>query len=251
MHPPEVKQAALELIAAGHNDCEVSRRTGIPRRTIMDWRRPTYVRHVPKEACARCWRPSKPIRFTPEDYAELLAMYLGDGCISDHARTQRLRISLDTRYPLVIEETRVLLTKCFPKTPVDVVSCQSSCVNVSMYSTHLDCLFPQHGPGPKHLRVIELETWQEKILRQAPWPFIRGCIRTDGCAFVNRTGPYEYLSYDFSNMSKDIVALFLAACDLVEVRSRVSRCSRRGLWRVRINRRDSVARMNEHVGLKE
>jgi hypothetical protein len=50
-------------------------------------------------------------------------------------------------------------------------------------------------------------------------------------------------------MSKDIIDLFVAACDRVGVFTRVTLDSR-GLWRVRINRRSSVARMVEHVGLK-
>lgn len=47
MHPPEVHEAALKLIADGLNDCEVSRRMGIPRGTIRDLRRLTYVRSRP------------------------------------------------------------------------------------------------------------------------------------------------------------------------------------------------------------
>jgi hypothetical protein len=43
MYPPEVRAKALELVAAGLNDCEIARRLGILRRTILDWRRPTYV----------------------------------------------------------------------------------------------------------------------------------------------------------------------------------------------------------------
>ena len=82
MHPPHVKQAALDLIAAGLNDCEVSRRLGVPRRTIMDWRRPTYQSRndYAVETCPRCWRAAKPMRFSEQDYAELLGIYLGDGC---------------------------------------------------------------------------------------------------------------------------------------------------------------------------
>jgi hypothetical protein len=253
MHPPEVKQAALDLIAAGHNDCEVSRRLGVPRPTIRDWRRPRYVsrRSYPMEICLRCWRACKPIRFTTEDYAELLAVYLGDGCISETARTQRLRISLDTKYPGIIEETRALLVRCFPTNPVDTIPFhKGSCVNLSVYSSHLSCLFPQHGRGPKHLRVIRLEPWQEDIVNECPWPFIRGCIRTDGCVFVNRTGPYEYLSYEFGNMSGDIVDLFLDACRRVGVFTRANQSQQRGIWSVRINRRGSVALMQKHVGMK-
>src|SRR5438093_5669059 len=97
MHPPEARAEALTLVAAGLNDCQISRRLGIPRRTILDWRRPTYVprRRIPLETCPRCWRSAKPIRFTSGDYAELFGLYLGDGCLSQGARTTRLRIALD------------------------------------------------------------------------------------------------------------------------------------------------------------
>jgi hypothetical protein len=41
VHSLEVRSSALALIAGGLNDCEVARRTGIPRTTIRDWRAPT------------------------------------------------------------------------------------------------------------------------------------------------------------------------------------------------------------------
>jgi hypothetical protein len=255
MHPPQVKQQALELIAAGHNDCEVSRRLGIPRGTIRDWRRPSYVsrRETPLGTCPRCWLSARPIRFTPEDYTELLATYLGDGSISTHPRTQRLRIALDMKYPRIIEDVCVLLGRSFPENEIDQVR-SIGCVHVSVYSSHLACLFPQHGPGRKHDRPIVLEAWQREHFEAAPWSFIRGCIRTDGCCFINRTDihrpvPYEYRSYGFSNKSEDIVDLFVEACNRVGVVTRVN-CSARGQWDVRINRRPSVALMLEHVGLK-
>ncbi|MDX6583167.1 MAG: hypothetical protein QOI10_2351 [Solirubrobacterales bacterium] len=252
MHLPALKQAALALIAAGHNDCEVSRRLGIPRRTIMDWRRPTYVsrREGPVEACPRCWRTTKPVRFENGDYAELLAMYLGDGFISIGARTQRLRITLDLKYPRIIDSTAALVGRCFPENRVDtVVSGVGNWVNVSVYSTHLCCLLPQHGPGKKHEREISLEPWQE-LVYGAPWAFLRGLVLTDGCSFINRTGRYEYLSYDFSNRSEDIARMFTAACDRVGVRYRLTNQRDRRIWDIRINRRESVALMKRHVGLK-
>src|SRR4051794_14816445 len=88
VHPPEIRAKALALVEAGLNDCEISRRLGIPRSTIRDWRCPTYVPQNGKprlpETCPRCWRAAKPMFFTAEDYAELLGFYLGDGCISHH-----------------------------------------------------------------------------------------------------------------------------------------------------------------------
>jgi Homeodomain-like domain len=253
MHPPHVRAAALALIEQGLNDCEVSRRLGIPRPTIRDWRRPTYVPldpAIPRNPCPRCWRPAKAMRFTDEDYAELLAVYLGDGCISASARTSRLRISLDAKYPGIIADTTALLSRCFPHNPVGEVGAHGGrMVNVSLYCSHLPCLFPQHGPGMKHERPIVLESWQQNIVDAAPWLFIRGCIRTDGCCFINRTGAYEYRSYDFTNMSKDIVNLFVRACDGVGVFTRTTGGGSRK-WSVRINRR-RVAKMVEQVGLKK
>jgi hypothetical protein len=189
---------------------------------------------------------------TNEDYAELLAMYLGDGCISRGPRTMRLRITLDQKHPEVIEDAAALLRRCFPfnRVGLDTKGVTGKCVNVSVYSRHLPCLLPQHGPGSKHRRRIRLEPWQLRILARSPWPFIRGCIRTDGCCFINRTGPYEYMSYGFTNMSKEIVDLFLGACELVGVHTRVNQSRTRGTWQVRVNRRQSVALMLEHVGTK-
>src|SRR5436190_13838576 len=168
----------------------------------------------------------------------------------------RLRIALDAKYPMMIQQTHAVLTRCFPENSVDVIRkhVKGKCVNVSTYSKHLPCIFPQHGPGAKHKRRIVLESWQQEILDARPWPFIRACIWTDGCAFVNRTDihrpvPYGYLTYGFSNMSEDIVGLFVDSCDRVGVVTRVNR-SRRGLWDVRINRRARAALMLEHVGLK-
>lgn len=208
MHPPEVKEEALRLVAEGLNDCEIGRRLGVPRSTVRDWRVPKYQKRSETETCHRCWRATKPVRFTAEDYSEFLAMYLGDGCISKAPRTWRLRISLDTRYPQIIEEARALLARCLPSNPVDVVPFHDgACVNLSVWNSHLPCLLPQHASGKKHERRIALEDWQLAAVIARPWPFIRGCIRTDGCVFVNRTGPYEYLSYGFSNMSRDIANL--------------------------------------------
>jgi hypothetical protein len=190
------------------------------------------------------------MRFAPDGYAELLGLYLGDGSISEYPRTARLRITLDAKYPGVIGEARELLARCLPRNVMHVGRSSSGrCLSVSVYSSHLGCLFPQHGPGTKHSRSIVLEPWQRKLVNAAPWAFLRGCIRSDGCAFINRTGPYEYLSYHFSNASEQIARLFIGVCEDLGLRPRVNR-DRRGLWHVRINRRASVARLLDNVGVK-
>ena len=41
----------------------------------------------------------------------------------------------------------------------------------------------------KHERRIILEPWQQDLVDAASWALLRGLIRSDGCVFINRTGP--------------------------------------------------------------
>jgi hypothetical protein len=214
VHPYAVRDQALALLSAGHNDCEVARKLGLARTTVRDWRRAKDVPR-PESACPRCWRSSrKPIVFTPSDYAELLGLYLGDGYIARTGRSDRLRIYLDTRYSQIVADAQALLRRCFLGHRVGrFASAKGTTTILSLYSTHLACLFPQHGAGMKYERDIVLEDWQTAIVEDDPWKFLRGLIRSDGCVFVNRTGRYAYLSYEFSNRSAQIRELFMDACD--------------------------------------
>jgi hypothetical protein len=241
MHPPATRTAALALVAAGHNDAEVGRRLGVPRRTVRDWRlRPAAVR----PACLRCWRPTAPVVLTSPDYAELLGLYLGDGHITDMPRTQRLRIFLDAKYPGIVTAAAALLSRCLPANRARLGSGGATMAVVSTHHRHLGCLLPQHGPGKKHERVLVFEPWQRAHVEAAPWAFLRGCIHSDGCSFMNRFDRYAYLSYEFRNRSEDIKGLFTETCDAVGVRYRINND------RVRICQRPSVALLQEHVGLK-
>jgi hypothetical protein len=245
VHGHDVHRAALALIGAGIDDSEIARRLGVARTTVRDWRRPRYARKYAVVACERCWRPTRPVDFAPADYAELLGLYLGDGYIGALPRTERLRIFLDARYPAIVDETEALLQRCFPANRIGRLSRHSGAMAVLwVYHGHLSCLFPQHGTGKKHERPIVLEPWQEELVAAAPWAFLKGCIRSDGCVFVNRTGRYRYLSYDFTNQSADIRGLFARVCASVGVDCRPAGD------RVRIYRRAGVELLREHVGIK-
>jgi hypothetical protein len=243
VHEAQKRGAALALVEQGVNDCEIARRLGIPRTTVRDWRRPTYFANF--DICPRCWLRLRPLAFSDADYAELLGLYLGDGHISTLARTQRLRIFLDSKYTAVVDDAEALLRRCFPNNPVGRALVEQGAEEILfIHSSHLVCLFPQHGSGKKHDRPIVLEPWQRRIVDAASWEFLRGCIRSDGCVFVNRTGRYEYLSYGFANHSSDILDLFEATCLGQGLRPR------RYAQAIRLNRREDVARLIEHVGVK-
>ena len=241
MHPPAVRDRARALCAAGLKDAEVARETGLPRTTVRDLRRAASggVR------CPRCWGRARASEWSAPDYAFVLGLYLGDGYVVRAGRTFRLRISLDARHPGVVADAVAALRRSFVSNRVGVVTADGgSTMVVSVYNGHLPCLLPQHGPGPKHLRRIALEGWQEAIVAEAPFDFLRGCIWSDGCTFINRTGQYAYLTADFCNSSSDIRGLFANACDAAELDYRMNGD------RVRINRRASVERLVSRIGTK-
>ena len=259
MHPRHVREEVIALVAVGHNDCEVSRRTGIPRPTVRDWRwteeaeaglrNPSRRRKTMKasETCWRCWQPTTPIYIDPALYCELLGLYLGDGHISQLARTQRIRLFLDSKYDGIVKEAEAILEVTFPFNRVQrQIRHEGAMTVLTIYSQHIACLFPQHGPGKKHDRDVRLEGWQWQAVFRSPGALLRGLIFSDGCSFVNHTDnrKYAYPSYQFANLSGDILKVFCSACDLLGVRYR------RYATSIRINRRESVAIMHQHVGVK-
>jgi hypothetical protein len=127
------------------------------------------------------------------------------------ARTFRLRLFQDARYPLIArgwaEDLRVL----FPRNRVHVGSAGTGrgCTVVSVYSNLLPALFPQHGPGKKHERRLELTTGQRAALQ--PRPLLRGLLHSDGCRYEEtrpgRGKTYVYTQYAFTNRSEDLHTL--------------------------------------------
>jgi len=162
----------------------------------------------------------------------------------------RLNISLDERYPLIIEEAVAAATLAMPDSKA---SARAHPVHrylwVNSYSKHWRCLFPQHGPGRKHQRKIALEPWQREICDRYPWRLLRGLIHSDGCRSMNRIKhpkrTYAYPRYQFCNHSDDIRTLLCEYCDKVGVEWR-----RMNRWNISVARRDSVALMDRHIGPK-
>jgi hypothetical protein len=184
-------------------------------------------------------------------YAYLLGLYLGDGVISQHARTWALRISLDMMWPGIMLECSNAMQAVFPENKVSFCrpDPEAWCAVATVYSKQLPCLFPQHGLGLKYRRGIELADWQEQIVDEHPEQVLRGLIHSDGSRFINRVrvkgNVYEYPRYTFTNASDDIRGMFTSACDRLGIEWR--RMNERN---ISVARRESVARLDEFVGPK-
>ncbi|MFD5228161.1 transcriptional regulator [Streptomyces qaidamensis] len=250
MYDVSTRKRALALVAQGRSLNSVSRQTGISRSAIRSWQ----DRLQPRP------RMAHPDPGPPADesaYAYLLGLYLGDGCISAHPRGgYYLRITCADAWPGLIELCREAIRKVRPCAGLYVAQKQG-CVAVTSYSRSWPVLFPQHGPGKKHERLIALDPWQQELVDAHPWEFIRGLIHSDGCRITNWTTRtvagerqrYEYPRYFFTNVSDDIRRLYTDTLDTLGVEWTL--CTRNGNpFNISVARKASVALMDAHVGPK-
>lgn len=234
----------------------VAARCGLPTATVSRWCRgliPADAAElrdtgVLRPRCPRCGRHDHDV--PRSDYAYLLGIYLGDGCLGRAERSVALRISMDEAYPGIIEEVVAATLAVHGGGRVGRYRPQGErSVSLSSYSRAWLCWFPQHGPGKKHLRPIVLDAWQQAIVREYPGRFARGLIHSDGWRGLNRVRvkgrDYEYPRYQFSNRSDDIRGLFTDALDELGVAWRPW-----GSFHISVARRRAVALLDEHVGPK-
>jgi hypothetical protein len=195
MYDQPTRRRAMALVAQGQSLSSVSRATGIARATLRDWRdSPEKLAVSRNDLCPRCSGAGIAVELR-KDYAYLLGLYLGDGCLSRQPPASKgvwkLRIMCADAWPGLMEEcTQAMLAVrpviiARPGSSVTRVQ-REGCVELCSYSKHWLCLFPQHGPGRKHERKIELERWQQDIVSAYPGDFARGLFHSDGCRLMNR-----------------------------------------------------------------
>lgn len=233
----------------------VSDASGVPLPTVRRWgagRIPELARRrlAGIETCPTCgsvehWFPSLPA----EQYGYLLGVYLGDGCLYTTGRQTRLQVALDVAYPWIVISINDAIEDLRGRRACEVYRRSENSVTLVSYWKPWRCLFPQHGRGKKHERVIALEPWQQSLVDQAPQAFLRGLIHTDGWRGLNRVHvkgrDYAYPRYQFSNRSDDIRELFTATCDALGIAWRPW-----GRWHISVARREAVAAMDAFIGPK-
>ncbi|MEA2448824.1 MAG: hypothetical protein QOG63_756 [Thermoleophilaceae bacterium] len=235
------------LASAGVNNCEIARRTGIPRSTIRTW----LAGRTPQLDPASRARTSPPdLAALPTlEYAYLFGLYLGDGCLTACPRdVYKLRIALDSKYPRIIAACVASIRSVMPNNRTNVWKHpRHNVVEVNCHSKWWPLLFPQHGPGRKHERAILIDPWQLRLLdaEQPLQQLLRGLIHSDGCRVLNKVNGGVYPRYHFSNRSAEIRAIFGGACDELGIH-----WTQNNLWNLSVARRPDVARLDAFIGPK-
>ena len=243
------------LIDAGLNNCQISRATAIPLSTVQAWRKRSEAWPEDRRTLGR-WAPCPRCDDRSMDeagYAYLLGLYLGDGYIVHNRRgVYLLSIFLDKKYPLIVRSAAQAMSKVKGGRTPAAMRPQEGCFQVCLSWKHWPCLFPQHGPGPKHTRQIQLRDWQQTMVGRQTQELIRGLIHSDGSRFINRvhngrnrSRRYEYPRYLFTNNSSDILGIFSNALDACGISWRRSR------WNaISVARQSEVAKLDAFVGPK-
>lgn len=258
MYSRDVINEIFRLKALGLTNETIANQWGVSVGAVLHWLNWDQDSPAPRsdraDYCPRCSTG----QLDPEAYPYLLGLYLGDGYIGRIRRdVTYLSIACCDTWPGLMTECTEAMSAVFP---VSVFKVQrQGCTEVKSTSTHWTCIFPQHGPGKKHERLIALEAWQQALVDARPDRFIRGLIHSDGCRALNRIrkkngeGFYEYPRYHFSNVSTDIVELLTAALDQLGI-SWKTHVKRQEPYldqvAVSISRKAAVARMDTIVSPK-
>jgi len=251
VHPPHLRERANQMKAAGIPFGEICRILGLPRRTVGNWLhgergRQQMTRSPEPSRCSRC-RPAPGPPGDPAAYAYLLGLYLGDGHLVTRAKVPVLRVYCTASWPDLIDQCETAMLTVLARKVQRIP--KRGCVAVQSYSSHWPCLLPQHGPGVKHKRAIQLTEWQLPLIERNRGYFLRGLFHSDGCRVTNRirrgAKTYEYPRYNFSNESTDIMRLCQDSLNALGIDWRM--CRRNMLS---VARRDAVAALDRHVGPK-
>jgi len=261
LHSPATVAKALRLRdEEGLDARQTAKRLGLPAGTVRDWfagKLPVHSRPVsnglPPATCSACGQRRHSLEDLGPAYVHLLGLYLGDGSIATHRRgVFRLRVSLDKKYPRIVRECAESIRGVLPENKVHALLTPSNYYSISAYSRSWPCLFPQHGPGPKHTRPIFLAGWQQRLAERWPKQLLRGLIQSDGCRFVNTgRGGWRHPRYCFSNVSTDITSIFCSACDCLDLRwTAAFPKSETAAVAIYVSRKADVAKLDEFVGPK-
>lgn len=136
-----------------------------------------------------------------KDRAFLHGLMLGDGHIEQFPRTQRLYVTLNDKYPLLINLTCEVITRVFGKKPVIQKSSISRAVYVNLYQKHISRRLGIPS-GNKGGLVHSLPRWISNSDMLSIW-FLKGLFEAEGSLSIHL--PTSTYNFAFSNTNQSLL----------------------------------------------
>lgn len=236
----EIIEKVLIDFNNGKNKYQIAKEYSIPRATLSGWIKNNgkKIRTSDKDISVII----QEIKNNKETYNYILGLYLGDGCISSHKMSYKLRIAQDNKYPKSITDIENILKSFFPN---NIFICKpKGCTVIGIYDKNLPLYFPQHDTGKKHDRPIILSDYQRENLDYLN--LMSGLWMSDGSYYIAQK---KYECYNFTNKSTDIISLFEECLTNFSIAYR-KRMKKDGVWIIEITKKSEVVKMKDIVGTK-
>ena len=107
-------------------------------------------------------------------YCYVLGLYLGDGCISRNRRVWRLRITLDAKYPAIIDRCRQAIDILMPRQRAGISAARMGASKCGCTPSTGHACSRSTVPARSTSGAIRLEPWQQALVDQATEEFIIG-----------------------------------------------------------------------------
>lgn len=143
--------------------------------------------------------------------AYVIGLAIGDGNLSNpNGRAVRLRITCDTKYPVLISRISTALAELLPNNKVSVIRGNGNYVNVSVYSNHLEGLLGwKASGGSKARQCVSIPEWisaDHSLIINC----LRGLIETDGAIYKDRGYPMVIFSTIILPLAAQVHAMMYA-----------------------------------------
>jgi hypothetical protein len=135
----------------------------------------------------------------------IIGLAIGDGNLSNpNNRATRLRITCDKRYPLLIKRIVISLKKLLPDNKIGIVNREKGCVDVSVYSNHLEKLLGWKAKnGPKSNQKVTVPNWVKRK-KEYKINCLKGLIETDGSIYYDRGYKMVIFTTIIKELAKDV-----------------------------------------------
>jgi len=140
--------------------------------------------------------------------AYIIGLAIGDGNLSNpNNRATRLRITCDKKYPLLAKRITKSLQSLFPQNKVSIVDRKENCIDISVYSNHLEKLLGwESGKGSKFLQKVSVPCWIKES-EKYKINCLKGLIETDGSIYFDRGYKTIMFSTIIPKLANDVLEI--------------------------------------------